>query len=202
MSDSRDLSELQESLLFLYVDELKNLCAQLELSLKGKKAELIHRIIIFVETGEKVVLSPYPLVSCSKGNKTGALTPDALMLRGAYKNDLKTRMFFKQLIGEYFHFTAFGIDWLDSRWMAGMPPTYQEFAAMWAKEYEIRKNVPALPKAEWAYINFVQGYLREHAHATKDDILHAWNAMRSEHKNYVESFFAHERNGNELHNNR
>ncbi|XVN42631.1 MAG: hypothetical protein RCG15_08655 [Candidatus Rickettsia vulgarisii] len=57
------------------------------------------------------------------------LHPNTLMLKGSYKNDLRNRQFFKQLIGEHFHFTAIAIDWLNDRWMQGLPPppTYQEF---------------------------------------------------------------------------
>ena len=61
------------------------------------------------------------------------------MLKGGYKNDLKTRIFFKSIIGDYFHFTAFGIDWLKEQWMKGEPPTYKKFADMWTKEYAYRE---------------------------------------------------------------
>lgn len=62
-------------------------------------------------------------------------------------------MFLKKLIGDYFHFTAFGVDWVDERWMDGNPPTYQEFVDMWRAEYKRRQETPANPKEEWAYIN-------------------------------------------------
>ena len=110
------------------------------------------------------------------------LDKETLMLKGAYKNDLKTRLFFKQLIGEYFHFTAFGIDWLNDRWMEGKPPTYQEFAEMWHKEYEKRKKTPVPPKEEWAYINFVQNSLSISPTASQESINHAWECERQKQK--------------------
>jgi len=182
------LAPLQESLNYLHIKELRDYCASLLLSTKGTKSTLIARIIHFLKTGEKIEVPKYPAISCAKGNKTFTPQPDSLMLKGLYKNDLKTRIFFKNLIGEYFHFTAFGIDWLEERWMEGKPPTYLEFAAMWQKEYAYRKENGSTPKDEWAYINFVQRYLLENPKASKDNILKNWDIERKRHKNLVEKF--------------
>jgi hypothetical protein len=182
------ISSLKESLHYLHVHELRGLCTKLSLSTKGKKVNLIFRIIKFVETGEKLILPSYPSISCVKRNTAQELSLNSLILKGAYKNDLKTRMFFKELIGSHFHFTAFGIDWLENRWMAGDPPTFQEFAQMWQSEYIARKKAPAVPKAEWAYINFVQKYIEDNPDTTKEAILRNWNTKRHQHKNYVDKF--------------
>jgi hypothetical protein len=102
------------------------------------------------------------------------------MLKGSYKNDVRTRAFFKLLIGPHFHFTAFGIDWLNERWQAGNPPTYQEFANYWVSEVEKRKDKRPEPKKEWAYINFLQQAQRLMFHASKEELLAAWKKMRQE----------------------
>ena len=141
---------LKDSLHYLHVSELKNLCSQLQLSKKGKKREFILRIIKFIETGEKLVNDPFPKISCASSKQKYELSKNSLMLKGAYKNDLKTRLFFKRIIGNHFHFTVFGIDWLNEQWMQGDPPTYQKFVDMWQKKYQIRKSTPVSPKAEWA----------------------------------------------------
>lgn len=182
------LVQLQESLYYLHVDELKQHCATLQLSERGKKAALVARIMYYLATGKKTELPAYPKISCGRP-QDAVLAPDALMLKGAYKNDLKTRLFFKSLIGEYFHFIAFGIDWLEERWLAGMPPTYREFAAMWQEQYHERKLAPAAPKTEWAYIRFVQGYMEQHPHADKGTVLHAWEAERERHVALVVTCF-------------
>jgi hypothetical protein len=111
------------------------------------------------------------------------------MLKGGYKNDLKTRIFFREIIGQHFHFTAFGIDWLESRWMDGNPPTYQEFADMWSKEYEFRTAYGSAPKAEWAYINFVKMHSNENPNASRNEILSSWEIERTKHKELVDKFF-------------
>lgn len=184
-----DYNQLYPHLLFLHVGELRARCEDLELSDKGTKLDLINRIIHFVRTGEKSIPAKYPARSISKVKAAGKLTPDSLMLFGSYKNDLRTRLLFKELIGQHFHFTAFGIDWLKTRWMAGEPPTYQEFADMWSKEYALRKVQGSTPKEEWAFIIFVKQYLSEKPHASRDEVQKCWEAERLKHKNVVDAFF-------------
>jgi hypothetical protein len=155
-----DFAQLEKSLNYLHVAELKDYCNHFNLSIRGKKNALILRIIHFLKTGEKIDVPKYSTVSCAKVRQIIELKPSALMLKGSYKNDLKTRLFFRRLIGDYFHFTAFGIDWLEELWMQGKPPTYQEFADMWKQEYAFRKKNGSTPKAEWAYINLVKRYCK------------------------------------------
>lgn len=181
-----EINNLRISLNFLHVSELKDICSKLGLSEKGKKGELITRIIRFIETEEKLTIIPFPKVSCAKKGEKHELAENSLMLKGAYKNDLKTRLFFKKLIGEYFHFTAFGIDWLNERWMNGNPPTYKEFSSMWQAETTRRKTSPAEPKAEWAYINFLQDYYSKSPESSHESATKAWEQKRAKHKNYVE----------------
>lgn len=177
-----DLLVLKESLMFLHVCELKDVAIRLCLSNKGNKMIIIMRILHFLETGQKLTLPKFPEKSCAKRGSYYSLGQNEFMLKGAYRNDLKTRKFFKQLIGDHFHFTAFGIDWLNERWMEGNPPTYNEFAVMWQEEYQKRKNMPVVPKEEWAYINFVQKYLVNFPNAAKELINHVWECERQEHK--------------------
>ena len=184
-----DHDQLRASLHYLHVSELRTYCENLNLSVKGKTIDLINRIMHFLKTGEKINLSEYPAISVSKKRNNLILSPNALMLKGTYKNDLKTRLFFKEIIGGQFHFTAFGIDWLESRWKDGNPPTYQEFADMWSKEYALRKTYGSLPKAEWAYINFVKIYLNDNPNASRNEILSSWELERKKHKELVDKFF-------------
>ena len=73
--------------------------------------------------------------------------------------------------------------------MEGKPPTYQEFADMWSKEYEFRKTCGSAPKAEWAYINFVKMYLNDNPNASRNKILSSWELERTKHKELVDNFF-------------
>lgn len=183
---NQQLHELKESLTFPHVSELRSIAVRLGLSEKGKKMEIIVRILHFLQTGEKLSVAKVPQVSSAQRGKIYPLLPGTLIVKGSYKNDLKTRLFFKSLIGNYFHFTAFGIDWINERWMEGNPPTYQEFADMWKAEYQRRKETPEAPKEEWAYINFVQQFLQHSPNVTRDVLHGEWEAERQKHKKRIE----------------
>jgi len=88
--------------------------------------------------------------------------------------------FFKKLIGQHFHFTAFGQDWILSRWREGNPPTYSEFAKFWQEEYLRREKSEANPKKEWAYLNFIRQFHKEYPDASKQDITKEWERKRKE----------------------
>ncbi len=182
-----DLDQFSQSIWFLHVEELKELTSLLKISDKGAKGAVIARILHFLHSGEELAMPKFPAVSCAKKSVVPPLLPKSLMLRGAYKNDLATRLFFKSLIGEYFHFTAFGIDWLNERWLQGNPPTYQEFADFWVTETERRKNTKAAPKQEWAYIRFVQAFMESYPESSRDELMQAWNAERMGHKKQVDA---------------
>lgn len=173
-----DFQNLKQALLFFHVKELKELLLKYDLSLKGKKSVLILRLLRFLKTGEKIIESPLPTNVYAKQGQLYPLYPYTLILKGAYKNDLKTRLFFKKLIGEHFHFTAFGQDWIQEQWEKGAPPTYEAFAKMWQKEYERRQREGSSPKEEWAYIRFVQSFIRQFPKASKLMILGAWEKER------------------------
>jgi hypothetical protein len=175
-SRSPEYATLRESLYFLYVEELRGICIKLSLSTKGLKKVLIDRILVFVTTGEKQLVEVFPL--SAYGTKEQKRTPDALMLKGIYKNDLKNRLLLKSLIGDHFHFTAFGIDWLKERWREGQPPTYGEFARMWQETYEKRKQKRAPLKKEWAYMRFCEMYRAKHKNVSYKQIQKAWEYER------------------------
>lgn len=173
-------NQLHSALLYLKMHQLTAICKKLDLESTGKKGELIERITTYIATGKKITLPPIPEVSKAQRGKTYPLAPEVLILYGSYANDLATRNFFKQLIGDHFHFTAYGIDWLNERWMAGHPPTYQEFASFWEVERIRRKKTKPNPKEEWAYINFLQDYYAQHPHATKNEATVAWKVKQQE----------------------
>ncbi|MCB9493296.1 MAG: hypothetical protein H6679_03410 [Epsilonproteobacteria bacterium] len=176
----------KQALNFLKVDELREICSQLSLPVKGKKGLVINRIVHFLQTGNIINEPIIPPVSCAQPGKQYPLKPSTLIVKGSYKNDLATRMFFKKLIGQHFHFTAFGQDWTTERWLAGKPPTYQEFADMWRHEYEKRKKLGSTPKDEWAYINFVQKYIAKNPQATRKEITGSWKEEQARQRKFVE----------------
>jgi len=182
------VDQFKESLPFLHRAELRLICQRYTLSTSGTKPELLQRIVHFVETGREYEAKKVAAVSQAKRGAVPSLHPRSLILQGVYKNDLKTRLFFKKLIGEHFHFTAFGIDWVKSRWQEGKPPTYQEFAHMWEEEFKKRQQKKADPKNEWAYICFMQRFLKMNPQASRQELLKNWHEERGRHKNFVAVF--------------
>lgn len=177
--------ELFDAFYYLNMSELKKICHNFGLPDSPPKGQMIERIKHFLSTGKILKPKEMPEISKALKNHKYKLSPDALMLKGAYKNDAQTRTFFKKLIGNHFHFTAFGIDWLNEQWMKGKPPTYQEFATMWQQEIEKRKKKKPEPKKEWALINFMQRYLAKHPNASKQEIMKAWKKEREKHVEFV-----------------
>jgi hypothetical protein len=174
-----------EALHFAKMAQLQEMCALLYLPDAGKKGELIERIMTFINTGTILQSPRIPDRSRAKSHPPQALQPNALMLYGSYKNDLKTRTLFKQLIGPHFHYTAFGVDWLNDRWMKGKPPTYQEFADYWIAETARRKKSPANPKDEWRYIRFLQEMNATHPDASSREIMDAWKKEQAQQAAYA-----------------
>lgn len=179
---AQDVETLTDALNYMKLPELKQALEQFELHTKGRKIDLIERIITYIETGEVTEIPQIPAESRAQKGVEYPLHPDTLMLYGSFKNDLKTREFFKQLIGKSFHYTAFGIDWLNQRWLMGEPPTYREFALFWKNEKALRKNRKAEPKKEWALLNFLQEYLAENPDRARvrGEFIAAWNRRRNE----------------------
>ncbi len=178
----QEQASLSDAMHFMKMAELHDACRILGLPEAGKKAELIEKIMLFIRTGKTMTLPTIPAQSRAtlRRGHPATLHPNALMLYGLYKNDAATRTFFKTLIGPYFHYTAFGIDWINDRWMAGKPPTYQEFADYWVAEYERRKKTPEDPKKEWRYINFMQEMQITHPTASKDEMMAAWKTAQAQ----------------------
>lgn len=175
-----DEQKLTEALHYLNMSELRDTVQKLDLPIKGKKALLIAAIMYFIQTGKIKKRLEMPAASRAGKGSIHPIAVDVKMLYGAYKNDEQTRMFFKKIIGDYFHFTAFGIDWLQERWMGGNPPTYGEFAHFWKKEYVLRKNIKSPLKREWAYLSFIRAYTEKNPEATKTEVLSAWEKQRGE----------------------
>lgn len=174
-----DCGVLSEALLFFNMKELPRFCEGLGLPSKGKKMILITRILTFIETGEIVREPKIPQVSCASKGEKYELRENAKMLHGSFKNDAATRAFFKKLVGAHFHYTVFGLDWLQERWLAGKPPTYAEFATFWQEEYLARKKHKSEMKREWALLHFVRFFLEKYPNAEREDVVLAWKQERS-----------------------
>lgn len=181
---------LKEALSHLHIHELEQQLEILHLSTKGfNKKELIDRIMHYTCTGKELLPIEIPITSKAQKNTEYPLEPDTLMLHGSYKNDAQARDFFKSLIGEHFHFTIYGTDWLRERWLEEDPPTYQEFAEYWQNDYEDRMLNKRAHKQELVYNQFAHEFKQANPKASKSDLLAAWEEKRKQYVELVRAFF-------------
>jgi len=182
--------ELKEALSHLHIEELEQQLESLNLSTKGfNKKELINRLMHFACTGKELSPLEIPITSKAKPGMLYPIHSDTLMLHGAYKNDAKTRDFFKLLIGDHFHFTAHGIDWLRERWLEEDPPTYAEFAEYWQDCYEQQILNKRAPKQEWAYNRFLQNFMKNNPKKSRTEFLAAWKEQRKDYIEFIKTIF-------------
>lgn len=185
--------DLREALSHLHVHELEKQLESLLLSTKGfNKKELIDRLMHYACTGKELPPIEIPSISKAQKDTSYPLAPETLMLHGSYKNDAQTRDFFKALIGEHFHFTAYGIDWLRERWLEEDPPTYAEFAEYWQDDYENKTLNKKVPKQELAYIRFTQDFGKANPKASKTELFAAWEEKRKQYVELVHAIFHNE----------
>lgn len=178
--NNEDISLLADALLYMNMTQLRDICTLLSLPSTEKKAQLIEIIIYFIRFGSVLKLPEIPPKSRSTQYPYQPLSSTSLMLFGSYKNDAASREFFKKLIGPHFHFTAFGIDWLNDRWLQGNPPTYQEFVDYWIHETKERKKFKVDPKKEWAFIRFLQRMQTEQPNLIQKELMKEWKQLRSQ----------------------
>lgn len=178
---TKDKKELFDSLNYMKMEELKVFCDKQFIPTDGKKGVIIRRIKHYLITGKIVKTAPLPEKSKAKKTDVRLLKPTALILSGLYKNDDETRAFMKKLVGKHFHFTSYGQDWIKLKWEEGLPPTYAQFAKFWQDEFLRRKSpeYKACPKDEWAYLNFLQRYLKLHPNASRNEMASQWNKIRN-----------------------
>src|SRR5271170_1376815 len=92
---SQEINELDTSLHYCKVDELKTICDQLNILPKGQKAHLIASIMHFIKSGKQLSQKTIPTSSRKQLGKNYPLAPDTHITYGDFKNDLATRMFLK-----------------------------------------------------------------------------------------------------------
>jgi hypothetical protein len=174
------MSVLRTALNHMNMNELKGACQMLGIIPAGKKGDIIRGISSFVRNGKKPTAQTIPRNCRTHPKGVFPLKPQTPIPFGSFKNNDVTREFLKSLVGQHFHFTAFGQYWIRNRWMKGKPPTYAEFARAWQKEYLRRRALQtARPKKEWAYLNFVQRFVKKSPTTSLNELANEWKKLRA-----------------------
>jgi SAP domain-containing new25 len=151
--------ELHEAIYYLRMDELRLACRQLRLQARGQKRELVQRILSAL--GGQAVTSVASLKRQARSHERQTYKNSARMMPGSYTNGAAARAFFKNAIGPHFHFTVYGMDWIQARWAVGEHPTFSQFVTYWNREYAARKaGKDFATKPELARVRFLRAQKR------------------------------------------
>ncbi|MEL6224163.1 MAG: SAP domain-containing protein [Cyanobacteria bacterium J06627_8] len=178
--------QLAESIYYLKLDELRLICQSLSLPERGAKGMLVKRVLNAVG----VVSEDVRAISAGREIKfpgyRGPLKPEQYILPGHYTNGSRMRTKLKTLIGEHFHFTNYGMEWIRERWRTKQYPTFEEFATFWQQEYERRQSGGEFESlATNARVRFFRAL--EGKGLTRNQLEAAWQAERLRHVKLVSS---------------
>lgn len=172
----RDQKKLAEAIYFLKLSELKQFLAERELATSGKKQELIDRILEYcglppAQTNQKSKLDFIP----KKRGEKDSYTSETHIIPGQYTNGQLSRQKFKELIGQHFKFTTYGMTWIKECWAKGITPSYEDFAKYWQSEYDRRKSGGDFQSAQ---TNRRVVFFRDHKGLSKEALEKAWQSER------------------------
>jgi dTDP-glucose pyrophosphorylase len=155
--------------------ELVAFCKSVGISTAGGKIEITKRIEIFLETGKKIAVKPVKFNSKFDWN-VAELSLNTVITDN-YRNTENVRAFFKQQIGEKFHFNTRFMNWLKTN----VGKTLQDAINQY---FEIKNNAEKTEVApQFEYNAFVRNYFAENKGKTLTDAIVAWNEYKR-NRNY------------------
>ena len=148
---------------------------QLGLPTHGYKPELSSRILAHLTSGTDFSEINKPPIKAPR-DSVAPLRRDSPVIN--YKNDRKTREFFKSQIGPDFHFTYH----VNQYRLANDGLTYGDLIDEWVAERDRRENKSYTPKIadHGEYNQFIRDYFADAANQGKTmrDAASAWNAVK------------------------
>lgn len=125
---------------YWYKSELQDFCRKTGLKIAGKKEELAERIEDFLKNGriKTPIIRKKTQKRRKKSKNNQQVIPSSLdeKILDNFTSSKLFRQFFKQNIGNHFHFTVYMMNFIKSH--PGI--TYQEFINEWNAEYERKKD--------------------------------------------------------------
>ena len=158
--------------------ELIDFCKKHKIYTSGAKADLTKRIKSFLEKGivENVVKNK----SYKNRDSDKDIRLDTKVIN--YKNDLKTRFFFKKHIGNHFHFTAHLMKFIKNKHETGKEITYEDLIKEWKDEYKRKQNPDYKTKIgkTFEYNQFIRDFFTNNKGKKLSDAIRAWKKIKSE----------------------
>tara|TARA_R110000868_G_scaffold8205_3_gene42552 strand:- start:143410 stop:143964 length:555 start_codon:yes stop_codon:yes gene_type:complete len=155
--------------------ELITYCQQHKLSTQGSKTELIHRIDIYLKTGEKQASKK--IVKSTRRDSAQHITKQTPVIN--YNNDAKTREFFVAELGNNFKFNRYLRQFTDAtNIQTGM--TYGDLIKGWKNaEASKHKQKPNIEK-QFEYNQFIQDFFTHEKGATLQQAIAAWKIAKQQ----------------------
>jgi hypothetical protein len=152
--------------------ELRVLCKKYDLPVSGVKADLTARIIRYLETGE--IIHPVPKIKYTFRDSDKEMALEAKVVN--YKNDAKTRAFFKKQIGSHFHFNVHLINFVKSN----KNLTYEGLVQEWLAEEKRRENPNYKTKihASCEYNRFIREFFAREKEKNLSDAIAEWKKLK------------------------
>lgn len=157
-------------------EELVQFCRESELPVSGSKMEITARIESFLRDG--LIEKPKQKQSRRRKKSNEPLSRSTIITED-HRCSQQVRAFFKQEIGEHFHFSTYIQDYF----RANIGKTYDDAINAWHKE-EYRKQDPAYRKdiaPQFEYNRFIREFFSNPINKgkTRSQAVEAWNKKKS-----------------------
>lgn len=171
-SDSKTLKDY-----YYLKSELITFCKKYNLQVTGNKQELIERITIFLNTGEKTYKTHK-----KKHNITKEITPNTLIEKNIICSE-KHRAFYKKHIGNKFTFNVLFQQWLKNN----TGKTYQDSIQAYYEILEIKKKNKTKIDKQFEYNTYIRDFFNDNKNKTLDNAIKCWKYKKSiKGNNYYE----------------
>jgi len=149
-------------------EELVGFCRENRLQTSGGKTELIERIAVYLETGER---STTKIIR--RKVRTDALSISSVIEENVVCSE-KHRAFFKEFIGPEFRFNVPFVEWLRSN--AGR--TYAEAIEEYHRICNERKNGRTTIGKQFEYNRYVRDFFADNKGRTLKEAIICWRSKR------------------------
>lgn len=160
---------------YWYKKELVSFCSKNGLSTYGGKLDLIDRIEHFLRTGQATSFTAIRRIG--KWDSDTTITKETPVIN--YKNDAKTRNFFKKEIGSHFHFNEY-LRKFAKNCNKKHKLSYGDLVKGWIKAEQQKKNLPYKSKIgkQFEFNQFQRDFYAKEKGKTRKELIEAWRLVR------------------------
>lgn len=150
-------------------EELQQFARREGLQVQGPKLVLTEIIAHYLETGERITKS----VQKKKDDDADITLDTIITLPISYSE--KKRAFFKQYLGESFHFAVVFQRWLKEH----EGSTYQEAVDAFPKLMEEKKKKTTSIDRQFQYNTYIRAFFADNKGKSLDDAIQCWNYKKA-----------------------